>query len=198
MEAPTKSLSLPVEGMTCASCVSHVEDALRHLPGVSEVVVNLGTHKASASYNPSRVAIKDMMRAVEDVGYIVPTAELTLDVRGMTCASCVAHVEDALRELEGVTNAIVNLGLNTARVSYIPGVVSASAMKRAVRDVGYEASERSAGADALDRERHARVEEIRQQGRNLLIAGTVGMLVMIGTFYDMLGPLARFVPEFLS
>jgi Cu+-exporting ATPase len=139
-----------------------------------------------------------MARAVDDVGYSVPTAELTLDVRGMTCASCVSHVEEALKELDGITNAVVNLGLGTARVTYIPGVVSVGAMKRAVREVGYEAQERSEGMEALDRERQAREEEIRRQGRNLLIAGLIGLVVMVGTFYDMLGPFKAFVPVWLS
>jgi copper chaperone CopZ len=96
-------------------------------------------------------------------------------------------VEEALKELDGVTSAVVNLGLNTARVTYIPGVVSVSAMKRAVREAGYEALERSQGLDALDRERQAREDEIRRQGRNLIIAGIVGLIVATGTFYDMLG-----------
>ena len=191
-------LTLPISGMTCASCVSHVEGALKELPGTSNVVVNLATNKATLSYNPQRVKLDDMRRAVEDVGYAVTSAELTLDVRGMTCASCVDHVEGALKELSGVQDAVVNLGLGTARVVYVPGVVSTSAMKRAVRDVGYEAQERSEGADALDRERQAREEEIKRQGRNLIIAGTIGLIVMIGTFYEMLGPLKAFIPEWLS
>ncbi|MBI3243179.1 MAG: copper-translocating P-type ATPase [Chloroflexi bacterium] len=198
MTSIAKSLSLPVQGMTCASCVSHVEGALKELPGVSNVVVNLGTNKAGLTYDPAHVTLADMARAIDDVGYRVPTAELTLDVRGMTCASCVSHVEEALKELDGVTDAVVNLGLNTARVTYVPGVVSVSAMKRAVREVGYEAQERSGGADALDRERQAREEEIKRQGRNLLIAGVIGLIVMIGTFYDMLGPFKAFVPIWLS
>ena len=198
MTATTNSLTLPVQGMTCASCVSHVEGALRELPSVSNVVVNLATSKASLVYDPARVTLADMARAVDDVGYSVPTAELTLDVRGMTCASCVSHVEEALKELDGITNAVVNLGLGTARVTYIPGVVSVGAMKRAVREVGYEAQERSEGMEALDRERQAREEEIRRQGRNLLIAGLIGLVVMVGTFYDMLGPFKAFVPVWLS
>ncbi|HLE28493.1 MAG TPA: heavy metal translocating P-type ATPase, partial [Anaerolineales bacterium] len=110
----------------------------------------------------------------------------------------VSHVEEGLKELDGVTSAVVNLGLGTARVTYIPGVVTVSQMKRAVRDVGYEAQERSEGADALDRERQAREEEIKRQARNLVIAGTIGLIVMIGTFYDMLGPFKAFVPVGLS
>ena len=191
-------ISLPVSGMTCASCVSHVEDALKELPGISNVLVNLATNKANLSYDPQRVNLADMWRAVNGVGYAITTAEQTLDIRGMTCASCVDHVESALKELRGVQDAVVNLGLNTARVTYIPGVVSTSNMKRAVREVGYEAQERSEGADAIDRERQAREDEIKIQGRNLIIAGIVGLIVMIGTFYEMLGPLKVFVPEFLS
>jgi Cu+-exporting ATPase len=198
MTEPIQTFNMPVSGMTCASCVSHVENALKEIPGVSQVVVNLGTNKASLVYDPQRVKLADMQRAVEDVGYAIPTAELTLDVRGMTCASCVAHVEGALNELTGIQEAVVNLGLGTARVVYIPGVVTSSAMKRAVRDVGYEATERSAGTDALDRERQVREDEIKRQGRNLLVAGTIGLIVMIGTFYDMLGPFKSLVPEFLS
>src|SRR3990172_6580934 len=71
-------------------------------------------------------------------------------------------------------------------------------MKGGVGEAGYEAQERSQGLDALDRERQVREEEIRRQGRNLAIAGSVGMLVMIGTFYEMLGPLRSWIPEWLS
>ena len=191
-------LALPISGMTCASCVSHVEGALKELRGVRNVVVNLATNKANLSYDPQLVKISDMRRAVEDVGYALTAAELTLDVQGMTCGSCVAHVEGALNELDGVTAATVNLGLGTAKLTYLPGVVSVSAMKKAVQEVGYEAKERSEGADALDRERQAREEEIKRQGRNLIVAGLIGLVVMVGTFYEMLGPFKAFVPEFLS
>jgi Cu+-exporting ATPase len=198
MNETTIELSLPIAGMSCASCVSHVEGALKELPGVSNIVVNLGTNKANLTYSPQQLTIQEMIGAVAGVGYSIPTAELTLEVRGMTCASCVAHVEGALIELQGVMGAVVNLGLGTARVTYIPGVVTVSTMKRAVKEVGYEALERSGGVDALDRERQAREDEIKHQGRNLLVAGTIGLIVMIGTFYDMSGPLKAFIPEFLS
>jgi Cu+-exporting ATPase len=198
MTKALSELTLPISGMTCASCVSHVEGALKELPGVSNVTVNLATNKANLSYDPHRASLADLQRAVDEVGYAVVTAEVTFDVRGMTCASCVDHVESALKELSGVQQAVVNLGLGAARVVYVPGVVSTSSMKRAVRDVGYEAQERSEGANALDRERQAREEEIKRQGRNLIIAGTIGVIVMIGTFYEMLGPLKAFIPEFFS
>ena len=57
-------LALPISGMSCASCVSHVEGALKELQGVTHVVVNLSTNKASLSYNPHLVKVDDMQRAV--------------------------------------------------------------------------------------------------------------------------------------
>jgi len=191
-------ISLPIGGMTCASCVSHVEGALKGLPGTADVVVNLSTNKATLSYDPAKLAVKDMVHAVEDVGYLVMSSEITLDVHGMTCASCVEHVETALKDVPGVQETVVNLGLGTARVRYLPGAVSLSAMKRAVEDAGHKAKERSEGNDALDRERQARDDEIKHQGRNLLIAGIIGIIVMTATFYDMLGPLKAFIPVWLS
>src|SRR5512138_267637 len=127
MTETLSQLTLPISGMSCASCVSHVEGALKELLGVSNVVVNLATNKATLTYDPQLVNLEDMRQAIDDVGYAIATADLTLDVRGMTCASCVAHVETALKQLNGVTSAVVNLGLGTARVVYIPGLASASA-----------------------------------------------------------------------
>ena len=78
MTASDKSISLPIQGMSCASCVAHVEHALTDLPGVSNVVVNLGLGKASLTYDPARVAIPALISAVANVGYNVTIDELTL------------------------------------------------------------------------------------------------------------------------
>lgn len=52
--ATTKQLALPVHGMTCASCVSHVERALKKVAGVSNVGVNLATERATVEYDPTQ------------------------------------------------------------------------------------------------------------------------------------------------
>jgi heavy metal translocating P-type ATPase len=68
---------------------------------------------------------------------------LTLDipVRGMTCASCVGRVERAIRAVEGVDAASVNLATVRAQVSFRPGVANASKVAEAIREVGYEPTE---------------------------------------------------------
>lgn len=59
MTQTPSDLTLPILGMTCASCVSHVEEPLKELPSVSNVTVNLATNKANLSYDPQRVKLDD-------------------------------------------------------------------------------------------------------------------------------------------
>jgi Cu+-exporting ATPase len=195
----TKQITIPITGMTCASCVAHIDGALNNLGGVEKAVVNLGAAKASVAFDPARVSSAQIFAAVKDVGYDVGTAAATLNVTGMTCASCVAHVENALKELDGVTSAVVNLALSTAKVTYVPTLATIPQMRRAIQDVGYEVSERTDGATALDREREARQKETRRQGIYLLIGTPIALIIMLGTFRDMLPEgLAQFVPALLA
>lgn len=125
------------------------------------------------------------------------TERRTLQVRGMTCASCVAHVEQALRELPGVSQALVNLATGTAKVEYDPTKVSLEQMAQAVQEVGYEAVPVGEGAEALDREREARHREIKRQGLSLAFATPLSVIIMLGTFRDY-WILPYFVPEWLG
>src|SRR5207249_3562986 len=61
---------LPIEGMTCASCVRRVEKALARVPGVTEASVNLATEKARVLADPS-VTADQLTAAVEKAGYKV-------------------------------------------------------------------------------------------------------------------------------
>jgi P-type Cu+ transporter len=64
-----ETLSLPVEGMTCASCVMRVEKTLKKLDGVQDVNVNLATEKVTFTFDKSHVDLDKISSAVEDAGY---------------------------------------------------------------------------------------------------------------------------------
>ena len=105
-----------------------------------------------------------------------PTArDVTLAIEGMTCASCVRTVENALAKVPGVSDASVNLATETARVRGSDGV-TIDALVRSVRSAGYGARERFAGQD--DRERAARVAELASTRRRLIVATVLGALAM--------------------
>jgi Cu+-exporting ATPase len=71
-------LDLGIGGMTCASCVSRVEKALKKVPGVAEATVNLATESARVSYAPSEQMEARLRRAVRDAGYEPRAADALL------------------------------------------------------------------------------------------------------------------------
>src|SRR3954462_4514236 len=74
------------------------------------------------------------------------TAELTLPVEGMTCASCVNRIERFLRKTPGVEAATVNLATETATVRYLPAVADRTALVGAIEAAGYDVRTRPAPA----------------------------------------------------
>src|SRR5258705_13593241 len=68
---PTAEVSLPIEGMTCASCVNRIERFLKRTPGVEEAVVNLATEVATIRYLPDQVGRAELVDAIEAAGYDV-------------------------------------------------------------------------------------------------------------------------------
>src|SRR5436190_23695947 len=62
-------VALPVEGMTCASCVRNVEKAITNLDGVREANVNLALENVTLDYDPRRISLAKIADAVEAAGY---------------------------------------------------------------------------------------------------------------------------------
>lgn len=72
VETKTNSeISLPIEGMTCASCVLRIEKALKKVDGVEDAVVNLATEQASVKFNSSLTDKNKLKETIEKVGYKV-------------------------------------------------------------------------------------------------------------------------------
>ncbi len=130
--------ALPVQGMTCASCVARVEKALAAVPGVQQASVNLATEVATVQADPA-VRLDVLRGAVEKAGYEVPEQSLRLAIEGMTCASCVSRVEKALAKVPGVLSAEVNLATETAEVRLAGREPGLDALRAAVEMAGYTA-----------------------------------------------------------
>ncbi|MCH8892070.1 MAG: copper-translocating P-type ATPase [Chloroflexi bacterium] len=178
-----KKINLPVEGMTCAACVGHVENALKGVPGVLEASVNLGTEKASVEFDPAEVQFQVLQEAVSGAGYKLGTQTASLNIGGMTCATCVGHVEKALRKVPGVSQANVNLVVERATVEFVPGIAQLSDLQAAVEGAGYRVEGfNDSGDQERELERLSKVKEIRELRSRLLFAGTGAILLFLGTF----------------
>ncbi|HLQ20650.1 MAG TPA: heavy metal translocating P-type ATPase [Tabrizicola sp.] len=164
------TVALPIAGMTCASCAGRVERALKAVPGVSAAAVNLATETAEVTGIAPPEAL---IGAVEKVGYQVPAGAQELTIEGMTCASCVARVERALKSVPGVTLANVNLATESARVE---GVVEAAALVQAVKAAGYDARISSASTETPTARREREAEGLT---RELILAAVLTLPVFV-------------------
>lgn len=171
-------LGFRVRGMTCASCVSHVEKALTKVDGVKAASVNLATEGAEVALAPG-ADVAAIAMAVKEAGYEPVVETIQLGVGGMTCASCVAHVERALRAVPGVFEASVNLATERASVRALAGPELLPNLRRAVADAGYEPRALETGAGAADRERAQRDEEMLSLSLRLAFAVTLTAPVFI-------------------
>ena len=147
-------LTFKVGGMTCAACVARVERVMKKVPGIEEVSVNLATEKAKVQVQADAdvpAITTALTTAVGKAGFelIAPETSasgttvsdsdaLSLDVEGMTCASCVLRVEKALRKVPGVQDVSVNLATNKAVIKSHDHI-DAGNLIAAVEKVGYEA-----------------------------------------------------------
>ncbi|MCC6904526.1 MAG: heavy metal translocating P-type ATPase, partial [Anaerolineae bacterium] len=170
-----KQISLPVTGMTCASCVNVVERGLKKLDGVGQVDVNLALERATVLYDPEKVKPADLVERVHRSGYGVATTTIELPITGMTCANCVNTVERGLRKLDGVTEASVNLATEKATVTYMAGQLTRRDIIRQVEKTGYGVVEAGADEEIEDAERNAREAEIRRQQRLFVIGAAFSL-----------------------
>jgi len=106
---------------------------------------------------------------------------LDLQVTGMSCASCAANVERALKHVDGVRAANVNLATSGATIIFDPRRVGAGRLVRAVRDVGYGVSDPAAGLERRDGEASQADEEYRKLKTSVIWGGALALVVFLGS-----------------
>ena len=178
--AATSTLSMPIDGMTCASCVQRVEKALARVPGVRSAAVNLATETAAVELaRPVQAGV--LADAVRHAGYAVPQESVALSVQGMTCASCVSRVERALARVPGVVSAQVNLATERASVVRWRGQAPMAELIAAVRGAGYDG--RDAESDSLRRPSRP----LWSEGARVVLAGVLSAPLVLPMLGDLFG-----------
>ncbi len=178
----TRRLDFGIQGMSCASCVGAVERALTVVPGVTRVAVNLAAERGTVDYDPAVAEPGAVIRAVANAGYAPTVEKVTVPINGISCASCVTAIENALRQAPGVLVATVNFATNAATVEFVPATTTVADVRAAIREAGYEPLEVPDGVGA-DHERVAREREIHLLRRKLLVGGALTIPVVLGSMH---------------
>jgi Cu+-exporting ATPase len=85
------NMTLPIAGMSCASCVSRIEKGLSNIPGVSEAKVNFPAEKATVAFDPSRVNSSGLVRAVKAEPLKIWAMKPKLKKWFYPCRGCPVH-----------------------------------------------------------------------------------------------------------
>ena len=168
------TLTLEVQGMTCASCIGRVERALTAVSGVTAAEANLATGRVRVTGAAGTGALAD---ALDQAGYPLAEARTELAIEGMHCASCTGRVERVLTCVPGVLSASVNLMNERATVRHLPVPGLADRLAAAVGGAGFAA--RPIDAPRPDDAAEKREAEIAVTRRRMLVAGVLTLPVFV-------------------
>lgn len=119
----------------------------------------------------------------------------TFSIKGMHCASCVAILEGALKKLDGVAQATVNLATEKATVTYDPAKVTDEKLSSAVSNVGYQAliNEEIKTEDDEQKEKQKELRELRFK---VVVSLFLGGLILWGGFPGLMKTAPMFLQNF--
>ena len=152
--------------------------ALLNLKGVSKAQINLGTETATVEYDQDKIKINNLNKAVTDAGYRVINEKTVIKIGGMTCAMCVKTNEEALKKLEGVVNANVNLGAEKAYITYNPNLTTMADIRKTIEDAGYQYIGVE-GEETEDLEKKTREKNLREKRNRIIIGFGVSIPLMV-------------------
>ncbi len=194
MEALATEITLPVEGMTCASCAARIEKNVSKMPGVKEVNVNLASERARVIFD-GNTSWHAIVGKIEKTGYKVPIQEVNLNINGMTCAACSARIEKVVGKLPGIDSIQVNLASEKGHVTFIPGFVKESDIIAAVEKAGYSA--KVADDSKVEDERAKKQRLYRVEVRKFWLSVGLILPLIAQMFYQLAGG-QPFIPNWVS
>ena len=181
-----ENITLPVKGMSCASCSARIEKKVGELEGVDSVHVNFAAEVATIEFDPQKISASQFPKTIEKLGFKIPGLRRLFPVEGMTCASCVSRVEKKLASLEGVREIEVNLATEQVLIDYTPALLDFEVLRSALEQAGYHLlpslEESEDISSQKDEERH--LKHLTQLKRKLILSGIISLAVM---FFSMQG-----------
>src|SRR5690554_4011186 len=126
-ESSRLELTLPIDGMTCASCVRSVESVLADVPGVKSVSVNLATEKAHVVADASELADGSLEAAVYDAGYAAGTLQ-GMPSAGGSASATQAGTSASAEDERDARDAARERELNGLRVKFVVSLIIGAAM----------------------------------------------------------------------
>ncbi|CAH1976988.1 unnamed protein product [Acanthoscelides obtectus] len=184
--------NIHIKGMTCGSCVAAIEKHVQKLPGCRKILVSLLAARAEVHYDASITNPANIVASVTDLGFPASVlqqsgageAEVDLQIRGMTCASCVNKIESNVGKIPGIKDAKVALTTQRGKFRFDPELTGPRHIIETIKRLGFDAelfSRDGGGGDYLQQK-----EEIRKWKRSFLFSLAFGGPCMAVMLYFMI------------
>lgn len=172
-------IKLRIEGMSCASCAHNIETKLSKNPAISDVRINLANEVGIVNYDESKIDTSGIINIIQSAGYDASVMNSSLEsvqlrVEGMSCASCVRHIEETTRALSGVENVQINLANDKMLLKYHQDQIKLSQIKKAVQDIGYDLIIEKSNIEEINPD----VAKMQKAKKKMLIAAALTSIVM--------------------
>ena len=171
--------TIKIKGMTCAACANRIEKKLSKTKGVLLANVNLTTEKASIEIDEKDIKPSDIIKIIENTGYSVPSKEIELAIKGMTCAACANRIEKKLNKTNGVIQANVNLATETAKVKFLDSLITPDTIVKKIKETGYDAILKDETVDI------SKDDEIKHKKRILIISAIFSFPLLMSMFFHI-------------
>lgn len=148
----TKRTLVKIGGMHCAGCVNSIQRRVSTIDGISRVEVNLANERAVLEYDPARVKMDAIERAIEEIGYRVVYEKVILGVAGITDLTDARRLEENLGQMEGVRSVTVNYASSQVGVQYNPALISLADIRKKIVSSGYKVQSETAQTSAQELE----------------------------------------------
>jgi Cu+-exporting ATPase len=180
-----KKVIIPVKGMTCVNCAAAIQKDISKLVGVKTANVNYANEKAVVEFDPAAVRLDKFISSINELGYRAVTETVILPVIDLD-VSRIHELEQVIKSLDGVLKTRINATTGTIELEYVPGQVGLRDIRRTIEKFGFRLPQQVEGRSALEIEKEARMKELSELRTKLITSAILSILVMIGSFQDML------------
>jgi len=123
---------LPIDGMTCSSCVGNVKKSLHKINWIKTVSVNLAAEQAVIGFSGRYTDTAALKENITSIGYSIRMRTSEIAIAGFDDPTQIANLQKLLLNIPGVENCNFNLANQTLQIEYIPGIVLVRVVEKTI------------------------------------------------------------------